>query len=130
MRSKYSRTTLWYCASSSRNASWPCGATISAYDTLRLLRTSARTISRERDVLGGQIRRGGDHQRMTDAMGMTRRPGERLHAAQAPAHHRRPAPDAEPIGETRLRIDPILDGHQREIGAIGAAGRGIERQGS
>ena len=38
----------WYCGLSSRNASWPCGASISAYDTSRRLSTSAFTISRER----------------------------------------------------------------------------------
>ena len=45
------------------------------------------------------------------------RPRERLHAAEAAAHHRRPLRDAEAVGEPRLRVDPVLDGDQRKIGA-------------
>ena len=49
----------------------------------------------EGDVLRGKIRRRGDHQRVADALGIARRPGERLHSAEAAAHHRRPLADAE-----------------------------------
>src|SRR5215471_5555585 len=48
IRSKYAPTTPIYCGLSSRNASCPCAATISAYETARRLSTSALTISRER----------------------------------------------------------------------------------
>src|SRR6185437_12978941 len=50
IRSNHVRTTAWYCGLSSRNASWPWGAAISAYETSRRSRTSAFTISRERDA--------------------------------------------------------------------------------
>ena len=50
MRSNHARTTAWYCGLSSRNASCPCGAAISAYETSRRSRTNALTISRERDA--------------------------------------------------------------------------------
>ena len=82
----------------------------------------------ERDVLRGQVRRGGDHQRMADALRIARRPRERLHAAEAAAHHRSPLPDAEEVGESRLRVDPVLDGHERKIGAPRRPARGIRRQ--
>ena len=82
----------------------------------------------ERDVLRGKIRRGGDHQRVADPVRIARGPRERLHAAQAAAHHRRPLPDAENIGESRLRIDPVFDGDEREIGAPGFAGGRIRRE--
>ena len=82
----------------------------------------------ERDVLRRQVRRGGDHERVANALRIAGRPRERLHAAQAAAHHRRPLPNAEAIGEPRLRVDPVLDGDQRKIGAPRRAGRGIRRQ--
>jgi hypothetical protein len=46
-----------------------------------------------------------------DAVGIADRPGQRLHAAEASAHYRGEAVDAEMIGEARLRIDPVFDGH-------------------
>ena len=82
----------------------------------------------ERDVLGGEVRRRRDHQCVPDALRIADRPVERLHATEAAAHHRRPLPDAEAIGESGLRIDPVLDRHQREVGAPGRAGGGIGGQ--
>ena len=69
----------------------------------------------ERDVLRRQVGRRGDHQRVADALRIADRPAQRLHAAQAAAHHRGEALDAEPVGEPRLRVDPVLDRDQREI---------------
>ena len=80
----------------------------------------------ERDVLRGKIRRGGDHERVTNARRKPRRPRERLHAAQASAHHCRPALDAEPIGKARLRVHPILDGNEREFRTVRLAGRRLD----
>ncbi len=71
----------------------------------------------ERDVLRRQVRRGGDHERVADAFRVADRPIERLHAAEASAHHRRPLPNAEMVGKPRLRVDPVLDGDQRKVGA-------------
>ena len=82
----------------------------------------------ERDVLRGQVRRGGDHQRVPDAVGVARRPGERLHAAEAPAHDGGPLANAEEVGEPRLRVHPVLDRDEREVGAPGFPGRRIRRQ--
>ena len=82
----------------------------------------------ERDVLGREPRRGGDHERVPDAVGVGQRPLQRLHRAEASAHHRRPARDAEPVGEPRLRLDPVLDGHHREARPVGFAGAGVGRR--
>jgi hypothetical protein len=41
----------------------------------------------------------------------------RLHGAERAADHRGEALDAEAVGEPRLRLDPILHGHHREVGA-------------
>ncbi len=68
----------------------------------------------ERDVLRRQVGRGGDHERVPDALRIADRPGQRLHAAEAAAHDRRELRDAELVGEPRLRVDPVLDGDQRE----------------
>ena len=82
----------------------------------------------ERDVLRREVRCGGDHQRVADPVRIADRPGERLHAAEAAAHDRGPAVDAEAVGEPRLRIDPVLDGDDREVGAPRLAGRRIVRR--
>ena len=79
----------------------------------------------EGDVLRREVGRRGDHQRIADPLRVADRPAQRLHAAQAAAHHRREALDAQPVGEPRLRVDPVLDGHQREVGAPGLAGRRV-----
>ena len=55
------------------------------------------------------------------------RPRQRLHAAEAAAHHRGEAPDAEAVGEPRLRIDPVLDRDDRKVRAPGLARRRIDR---
>ena len=38
--------------------------------------------------------------------------------------HRGEPLDAERVDEARLRVDPVLDGDDREVAAVGAAGRG------
>ena len=43
-----------------------------------------------------------------DALRIADRPRERLHAAEAAAHHRGEALDAQPIGQPRLRSRPSL----------------------
>ncbi len=79
----------------------------------------------EGDVFRRQLGRRGDDQGMADAIGIGQRPLQRLHAAQAAAHHRRPGVDAEVVGEPRLRVDPVFDGDHREIRAPGLAGGGV-----
>ena len=54
-------------------------------------------------------------ERVADALRVADRPRERLHAAQAAAHHRGELRDAEAVGEPRLRVDPVLDGHERKV---------------
>ena len=49
------------------------------------------------------------------ALGIAQRPGQRLHAAEAAAHHRGEPLDAERVDEARLRVDPVLDGDDREV---------------
>ena len=46
--------------------------------------------------------------------GIRERPLQRLHRAQAAAHHRGEALDAEVVGKPRLRGDPVLDRDHRE----------------
>ena len=81
----------------------------------------------ERDVLGGQIGRSRDDQRVANACRKSRRPRQRLHSPEAAAHGGGPTLDSEMVGEARLRIDPILDGDEREIGAIRPSGLRIDR---
>ena len=49
-------------------------------------------------------------------------PGQRLHAAQAAAQHRRQLPDAQGIEHARLGVDPVFHRHDGEVGAVGLAG--------
>ena len=72
------------------------------------------------------LRRRRDHQRVRDALGLIDRPLQRLHGAEAAAHDRGKALDAQMIGEPRLRFDPVLDRDHRELGAPGPAGAGID----
>ena len=81
----------------------------------------------EGDVLRRELRRRGDDDRMAHALRVGERPLQRLHGAQAAAHHRGEALDAELVGEARLRCDPVLDRDHREIRAPGLAGRRVER---
>ena len=79
----------------------------------------------ERDVLGGEVRCGGDSQHMRHAVWIRQRPLHRLHAAQAAADDSGETLDAELIGQACLCIDPVFYGDHREGRAIGfARGRG------
>ena len=82
----------------------------------------------ERDVLRREVRRRRDHQCMANAIRIARRPRERLHPAEAATHDRRPLPDAQPIGEPRLRVDPVLDRDERKIGPPRLPGLRVRRQ--
>ena len=66
-----------------------------------------------------------DDDRMAHALGVGERPLQRLHGAERAADHRGEALDAEAVGEPRLRLDPVLHCHHREVGAPGLAGRGL-----
>jgi hypothetical protein len=83
----------------------------------------------EGDVLGGELGRRGDHQRVGDAVGVLQRPRQRLHAAEAAADHRREALDAEPVGQARLGVDPVFDGDEGEVGAPRLAGGRVDAVG-
>ena len=76
----------------------------------------------ERDVFGIEVGRAGDHDRMAHAFRILKRPAQRLHAAEAAAHHRGQGIDAEGIEQQGLRVDPVFDGDHGEISAIGAPG--------
>ena len=82
----------------------------------------------EGDVLRRELRRRGDHDRVADALGVGERPLQRLHGAERAADHRREALDAEAVGEPRLRLDPVLHRHHREVRAPGLAGRRVDRR--
>ena len=81
----------------------------------------------EGNVLGGEIGRCCNHERVTDACGKARRPREGLHAAETAAHHGGPLLDAQSIREPCLRVDPVFDGDERKIGAVRLAGGRIDR---
>ena len=81
----------------------------------------------ERDVLRRELGRRRDHDRVADAVRVADRPLQRLHRAQAPAHHGGEGGDAQAVGEPRLRVHPVLDRDHGEGGAVGLAGRGVRR---
>ena len=72
----------------------------------------------ERDVLRAQTRRGRNHQRMAHPFGEIHRPLQRLHTAQAAAHHGRPLRNAQAVGQQCLAFHPVRHGHHREIRAV------------
>ena len=80
----------------------------------------------ERNVLRRELRRGGDDDRMANALGVGECPLERLHRAERPADHRGEALDAQSLGEARLRFDPVFHRHHRKIGAPWFSRRGID----
>ena len=87
----------------------------------------------ERDVLRRQVRRRRDRDAVAQPGRVAQRPGQRLHAAEAAAEHRGELRDAERIDQARLRVDPVLDRDDREVGAVAAAagrpGFGVHRPG-
>ena len=89
---------------------------------------AARAISLNAMFCAESLGRGGDHEGMRDAIGIGDRPLHRLHRAEAAAHDRRPAGNAEAFGESRLRVDPVLDCDHREACAIRPAGAWIDRR--
>ena len=78
----------------------------------------------EGDVLRRQVGRGRHRDALAQPLGIAQRPGQRLHAAEAAAEHRGELLDAERVDQARLRVDPVLDGDDREVAAVGAAVRG------
>ena len=79
----------------------------------------------EGDVLRRQVGRGRHRDAVAHALRVAQRPRQRLHAAQAAAHDRGELRDAQPVEQPRLGVDPVLDRHDGEVGAIGLAGRGV-----
>ena len=82
----------------------------------------------EGDVLRRQVRRRSDHQRVGDALRITRGPAHRLHAAERTAHDCGEFVDAEFVDQARVRIDPVFHRHERKIGAVRLAGFRTNRQ--
>lgn len=80
----------------------------------------------ECDVLGREVGCAGNHHRVAHARWVLQRPRQRLHAAEAAAHDGREGLDAERVEQCGLRIDPVLDGDHREVGAVDPAGRGVD----
>ena len=84
----------------------------------------------ESDVLRRQPRRAGDDDGVPDPFGVADGPLQRLHRAKAAAHRRCEAANAQPVGEPRLRIDPVLDRDHRKVRAVGLAGLGVDAGGA
>ena len=76
----------------------------------------------ERDVLGGEVGRAGDHHRVAHATRVLQRPRQGLHAAQAAAHHSGQGLNAQRIEQPRLGVHPVFHCDDREVGAPGLAG--------
>ena len=72
----------------------------------------------ESNVFSVQVGRAGDDHRVPHAVGVLQRPGQRLHAAQATAHHRGQGFNAQGIEQPCLCIDPVFDRDHRKIGAV------------
>ena len=72
----------------------------------------------ERDRLRRNPCRTGDDDCCLNVVGVTRRPAQGLMGAERATDDRAEALDAEQVDETLLRVDHVLDGHQREVAAI------------
>ena len=70
------------------------------------------------NVFSVQVGCAGDHHRVPHPVGVLQRPGQRLHAAQAAAHHRGQGLNAHGVEQARLGIDPVFDRDHRKIGAV------------
>ena len=79
----------------------------------------------EGDVLGREVRGAGHHHGVAHAPGVLQRPAQRLHAAEAAAHHGGELLDAQAVQEPRLGIHPVLHRDHGEIGAIDLACVGV-----
>jgi hypothetical protein len=80
----------------------------------------------EGDVLGREVGRAGHHHGVAHALRVLQRPRQRLHAAEAAAHHAREGLDAERVEQHGLGVDPVFDRDHREVGAVDAAGGGVD----
>ncbi len=69
----------------------------------------------ESDVLRRQFWRGGDYQRVFDAVRVVDAPLHHLHAAEAAADHRAPVVEAQRAHEAVLGMHPVLYRHDGEI---------------
>ncbi len=76
----------------------------------------------ERDVLRRQVRCRGHRDAVAHARGVPQRPRQRLHAAEAAADHGGELRDAQAVEQPCLRVDPVLDGDDGKVGAVGPAG--------
>jgi hypothetical protein len=72
----------------------------------------------KRNVLRGELRRGCHDDAMADALRIHHAPRERLHAAEAAAHHRGETLDTERVGDACLRVHPVFHGDHREARAV------------
>ena len=85
----------------------------------------------EGDVLGGEVGRAGNDHRVAQPIRVLQRPAQRLHAAQAAAHHGRQRLDAQAVEQQRLRVDPVFHRDHRKVStidlAIGAIRIGVHR---
>jgi hypothetical protein len=83
----------------------------------------------EGEVLRREPQRRGNDDAVRDPFRVRDGPVHRLHATKAAADHGGPAPDAEPVGEPRLRLDPVGHPERRKIRPPDLPARGIGRSG-
>ena len=99
----------------------PLHAQIMAVRIIRVGEDRAAGNLVERDVLSAEFGRRGNDDTVAQPLGIAQRPAHGLHAAETAADHRRPAVDAEPVGETGLGLDPVADLRLRELWPPGLA---------
>ena len=80
----------------------------------------------ECDILGRQASSRSDDDSMTDTVGILHGPCQCLHATERASHNGSKTVYTQCVRQSGLRIDPIFDSQNREIGAIRLTGLGID----
>jgi hypothetical protein len=80
----------------------------------------------ERDVLRRQARRGRDHHRVAQVLGVRQRPFEHLHAAQRAAEGRQQPLDAEVVDHRAMDRDEVAHVEEREVQPVRVARRRVD----
>ena len=77
------------------------------------------------NVFCREVGRAGHHHGTAQTLGVQQGPGQRLHATQAAAHHRRQRLNTQPIQQQRLGMHPVFHRDHGKVRAIHLAIRAI-----